>query len=139
MAAITARAAVFLAAAACGACTQRAAPAATVTGVTDRGAKIFSGSCTACHQNDGRGIPNVYPSLSASPIVTGDPAALARWVIKGERPPSMPAGRYASIMPQFGWLNDADAAALLTHVRANFGNHAGAVDAAAVAHALGRP
>jgi len=78
----------------------------------------------------------VYPSLTASPVVLGDPAELARWVVKGQRPASMPAGRYSTQMLQFGWMQSADAAALLSYVRSNFGNSAPPVDAAAVAHAL---
>jgi mono/diheme cytochrome c family protein len=39
-------------------------------------------------------------------------------------------------MPKFGWLNDADAAALLTYLRSSFGNRAPPVDAATVASAL---
>jgi mono/diheme cytochrome c family protein len=132
------RAFVVVAAAAIGSCTQGVAPAVG-GGAADRGAQLFSGSCSACHQADGHGMTNVYPSLAGSALALGDPAALARWVIKGERPPSMPPGRYASLMPAFGWLKDADAAALLTYVRSNFGNRASAVDAATVAHAVGRP
>ncbi len=102
------------------------------------GARLYNGSCSACHQPGGQGMPNVYPSLAGSPLVLGDPAALARWIVKGERPASMPAGRYAAMMPQFEWLRDEDAAALLTYLRSNFGNAAPAVDAATVAAALGR-
>ena len=104
----------------------------------DTGARIFNGNCVPCHQQNGQGIPGVYPSLAGSPVVLGDPAALALWVIKGQRPASMPAGRYSTTMLQFGWMKDGDAAALLTYVRSNFGNSAPPVDAAAVAKALGR-
>ena len=121
-----------------GACTPGAAPPATAS-ATERGAQLFSGSCSACHQSNGHGIPNVYPSLAGSPVVLGDAVVLARWVINAERPAAMPPGRYTSLMPQFGWLKDADAAALLTYLRENFGNHAPAVDGAAVAAARGRP
>jgi mono/diheme cytochrome c family protein len=48
----------------------------------------------------------------------------------------MPPGRYSTAMPQFGWLKDADAAALFTYLRSSFGNHAAPVDAATVASAL---
>jgi mono/diheme cytochrome c family protein len=101
------------------------------------GADLFSGNCVACHQQSGQGIPGVYPSLAGSPTVLGDPRALALWVIKGQRAPSMPPGRYATAMPQFGWLKDADAAALFTYLRSSFGNHAPLVDSATVANALG--
>jgi mono/diheme cytochrome c family protein len=103
----------------------------------DLGARIYSGNCVPCHQPNGQGIPNVYPSLAGSPVVLGDPKALALWVIKSQRPASMPAGRYPSAMPPFGWMKDADAAALLTYVRSSFGNAAAPVDAATVAAALG--
>ncbi len=113
-----------------------AAGAAGAAGGT--GARLYNGSCSACHQPGGQGMPNVYPSLAGSPLVLGDPAPLARWIVKGERPASMPAGRYAAMMPAFEWLRDEDAAALLTYLRSNFGNAAPPVDAAVVATALGR-
>jgi mono/diheme cytochrome c family protein len=102
------------------------------------GARIYSGNCVPCHQQSGMGIAGVYPSLAASPVVLGDPAQLALWVIKGQRPPSMPAGRYPTQMLQFGWMKPADAAALFSYLRSNFGNSATPVDAAAVAKALGQ-
>jgi mono/diheme cytochrome c family protein len=102
------------------------------------GARIYRGNCVPCHQQTGMGIAGVYPSLAGSPVVLGDPAQLALWVVKGQRPPSMPAGRYPTQMLQFGWMKPADAAALFSYVRSNFGNSAAPVDAAAVAKALGQ-
>jgi mono/diheme cytochrome c family protein len=110
--------------------------AATPT-VMQLGARLYSGNCVACHQQDARGIAGVYPSLAGSPVVLGDPSELALWVIKGRRPPSMPVGRYPTAMTQFGWMKAADAAALFTYLRSNFGNNAAAVDAATVEQALG--
>jgi mono/diheme cytochrome c family protein len=126
------------------------APTATVTAVAaaaasdsgasaaQAGARIYSGNCVPCHQQTGMGIAGVYPSLAGSPIVLGDPAQLALWVIKGQRPSSMPAGRYPTQMLQFGWMKPADAAALFSYLRSNFGNSAAPVDAATVAQALGQ-
>lgn len=119
------------------------APAATAAAAArdaavEAGARIYSGNCVPCHQQNGVGIPSVYPSLAGSPVVLGDPAQLALWVIKGQRPASMPAGRYPTQMLQFGWMKPADAAALFSYVRSNFGNSAAPVDAAAVARALGQ-
>src|ERR1700753_2376064 len=88
----------------------------------ETGQRIFNDTCIACHQADGAGIPGAYPSLAGSPVVLGDAAALARWVVLGERPASMPAGRYAAQMPRFGWLAPANAAMLLTYIRSSFGN-----------------
>jgi hypothetical protein len=50
----------------------------------------------------------------------------------------MPAGRYSTQMLQFGWMQPADAAALFSYLRSNFGNSAAPVDAATVAKALGQ-
>jgi mono/diheme cytochrome c family protein len=106
--------------------------------VAEVGARIYSGNCVPCHQQTGMGIAGVYPSLAGSPVVLGDPAQLALWVIKGQRPSSMPAGRYPTQMLQFGWMKPADAAALFSYLRSNFGNSAAPVDAAAVVTAVGQ-
>ena len=112
-----------------------AAPAPSA--VAELGARIYNGNCVPCHQPTGVGIPGAYPSLAGSPVVTGDPAQLALWVIKGQRPASMPVGRFPTQMLQFGWMKPADAAALFSYLRSNFGNSAPPVDAATVARALG--
>jgi alcohol dehydrogenase (quinone), cytochrome c subunit len=101
----------------------------------DLGATLYAQNCVPCHREDGAGVPAVYPSLAHSPVVNGDPKELAQWVLSGKRPPSMPAGRYSTQMLLFGWLKDADAAALMTYVRSSFGNSSPPVDAAAVAAA----
>jgi mono/diheme cytochrome c family protein len=48
-------------------------------------ARLDDANCIACHSQDARGIPGVYPSLVGSPVVLGDltapavgPAAVAR-------------------------------------------------------------
>jgi mono/diheme cytochrome c family protein len=110
----------------------RAAPSAA-----NHGAQIYNGNCVACHQPGGQGIPNVYPSLVGSVVILGDPKAFALWVTKGQRPATMPAGRYATAMPQFGWMNAHDAAALQSYLRSNFGNAGPPVAAAQLTAALG--
>ncbi len=107
------------------------------TTAAEIGERIYGGNCVPCHQQNGAGIPGVYPSLAGSAVVTGDPVELARWVMQGQRPHSMPAGRYSTQMLQFGWMKPADAAALFSYLRSNFGNAAAPVDAATVAKALG--
>jgi len=103
----------------------------------EAGARIYRGNCIACHQESGLGLAGVYPSLVGSPVVLGDPAPLARWVVQGQRPPGMPVGRFATVMPKFGWMKARDGAALLTYLRSRFGNSAPPVTAAAVAQAVG--
>jgi mono/diheme cytochrome c family protein len=120
------------------ACSQQTPPTSSAQPAASTGERIYNGSCAACHQANGQGIPGVYPSLAGSPVVAGDPVALAAWVIKGQRPANMAAaGRYPTKMLPFGWLKDQDAAALLTFVRSHFGNSAPAVDAVTVARASG--
>src|SRR5579862_5673719 len=99
----------------------------------ERGATLYAQNCVPCHRENGAGVPAVYPSLSGSPAVNGDPVELAQWVLSQKRPASIPAGRYPTQMLLFGWMSDADAAALLTYIRTHFGNSASAVDAATVA------
>jgi mono/diheme cytochrome c family protein len=101
----------------------------------DRGAELYTQNCLPCHRENGEGVPNVYPSLGGSPAVLGDPVELAQWILSQKRPASIPAGRYPTQMLLFGWMKDADAAALLTYIRSNFGNSAAPVDAATVAKA----
>ena len=125
------------------ACSGQAPPVAatdtaTATAPGDRGAALYMQNCVPCHREKGEGVPNVYPSLAGSPAVVGDPVELAQWVLSQKRPATIPAGRYATQMLLFGWLKDQDAAALLTFIRANFGNSATPVDAAMIAKARAR-
>jgi mono/diheme cytochrome c family protein len=99
----------------------------------NRGAALYAQNCVPCHRDNGEGLPKVFPSLSGSPAVLGDPIELAQWILSQKRPASIPAGRYPTQMLLFGWMNDADAAALLTYIRSHFGNSAAPVDAATIA------
>ena len=99
----------------------------------DRGAALYAQNCVPCHHENGEGVPKVFPSLSGSPAVVGDPVELAQWVLSQKRPASIPAGRYPTQMLLFGWMNNEDAAALLTYVRSHFGNSAPPVDPALIA------
>ena len=99
----------------------------------DRGAALYAQNCVPCHHENGEGVPKVFPSLSGSPAVLGDPIELAQWVLSQKRPASIPAGRYPTQMLLFGWMNNEDAAALLTCIRSHFGNSAPPVDAALIA------
>lgn len=108
------------------------AGAATQAGV-DRGAALYGQNCVPCHRENGEGVPKVFPSLSGSPAVLGDPVELAQWVLSQKRPASIPAGRYPTQMLLFGWMSNEDAAAVLSHIRSHFGNSAPPVTADSVA------
>ncbi len=110
-------------------------PPARSEASAELGAKLYEQNCLPCHRDDGRGVPGIYPSLAESPVVNGDPVELVRWVLAGQRPKSMPAGRYPTQMLLFGWMKDQDAAAVLSYIRSHFGNSAPRVDAVTVAGA----
>jgi mono/diheme cytochrome c family protein len=125
-----------------GACSQRSGnPAASASGAApaadaaERGAALYGQNCVPCHRENGEGLPKVFPGLAGSPAVAGDATELVQWVLSQKRPPSIPAGRYPTQMPLFGWMSDADAAAVLTYIRTHFGNSAPPVDAATIAKA----
>jgi mono/diheme cytochrome c family protein len=105
-----------------------------------RGAQLYATHCGACHQRDGRRLGESQPALVGSATVAGEAQPLIAWVLFGRRPATLQATRSVVVMPQFAWLSDEDVAAVLTHVRSNFG-HAqpaiGAVEVAAV-RAAGR-
>jgi mono/diheme cytochrome c family protein len=99
----------------------------------ERGAALYAQNCVPCHRENGEGVPKVFPSLSGSPAVLGDPVELTQWVLSQKRPASIPAGRYPTQMLLFGWMSNEDAAALLTYIRSHFGNSAPPVDPVLVA------
>lgn len=101
------------------------------------GAELYSMACLACHQPEGRGLPGVYPPLTNSDRVTGDPGPLIRIILHGLTGPLTVNGRPFETaapvdMPAFGGLTDQQIADVLTHVRQEFGNDAGPVTAEAV-------
>ena len=120
-----------------GACSQQSgqSPAAGAAEAAERGAALYAQNCVPCHHENGEGVPKVFPSLSGSQAVMGDPIELAQWILSQKRPASIPAGRYPTQMLLFGWMSDADAAAVLTYIRSHFGNSAPPVDAATIAKA----
>lgn len=101
----------------------------------EAGRALYANNCIACHGERGAGHPPLHPPLMGAAIVAGEPRALIRWVLLGERPPGQPLPPNAVPMPQYGWLRDEDAAHLLSYVRATFGGNAAAITADQVAAA----
>lgn len=110
-----------------------AAPVAAA-GAAD-GAAIYQSRCAACHQASGAGLPGVFPPLAGSEWVTGPEAALVAIVLHGATGAITVKGSvYNGAMPAFGaQLPDAELAAVLTHIRRQWGNAAAPVSADAVA------
>jgi mono/diheme cytochrome c family protein len=91
------------------------------------GKRVFN-NCMACHQQDGKGVPGTYPPLAGSEWVAGRPEVLARIVLHGIQGSITVRGEtYNNDMPAWDRLGDDQLAAVLTYVRASWGNDAAAV------------
>jgi mono/diheme cytochrome c family protein len=110
------------------------APVAASDPVMVAGKAIFSDSCAACHREDGRGIPQMFPALREAPTVTADdPLSLIRVVLDGAKSAATERAPTGPGMPSYAWqLSDGEIAAVLTYVRNAWGNAAGAVSKADV-------
>jgi mono/diheme cytochrome c family protein len=99
------------------------------------GAAIYRDQCSACHGLDGKGVPELFPSVADSPMVRADdPATSIRIVLRGARSVSTSWQPTAAGMPSYGrQLDDAQIAAVLTYVRNGWGSTAAPVNAADVA------
>lgn len=104
------------------------APAATEEQLAE-GKKNYMTICIACHQATGMGLPGVFPPLTKSVYVNGSPERFAAIILKGNNPPFTIEGKvYAVPMPpQEAMLTDDKIAAIMTFVRASFGNTGGPV------------
>lgn len=111
------------------------APAATVTaGMAQRGAKLYVEQCARCHGEQGEGVPGAYPPLAGSRAVQMPVTAnLVQVVLNGGFPPATAGNPRPFGMPPYATvLGDADLAAVLSHIRGSWGNHAGPVSELAV-------
>jgi mono/diheme cytochrome c family protein len=93
------------------------------------GKQLYMTRCMSCHQMNGQGISGVFPPLAGTEWVVGDKGRLIRIVLGGV------AGEitvqdvvYSGAMPPWNtFLNDEQIAAILTYIRSDWGNKAGAV------------
>ena len=114
------------------------ATGATETSAEDLGQKLYALHCVACHQSSGQGLPPAFPPLANADYFLDDPLRAASMVINGMSGPiSVNGVEYNGVMPGFGYLNDAEIAALLTYALNAWGNDGGSVTAAQVAQARG--
>jgi len=98
------------------------------------GGQIYSAQCVACHQATGAGLPGVFPPLAGAEWVTGPENVAAAILLHGVTGKlTVKGAAYNGQMPAFkDKLNDAEIAAVLSHIRSNFGNAAPKVSADAV-------
>ena len=90
-----------------------------------RGEKVYTGNCVACHQAQGQGTPAMKaPALAGSKVATGPKEAHIDIVLQGKA---------NTAMQSFKALGDADLAAVITYERNSWGNKGGEVQPAEVA------
>ena len=104
------------------------APAVSVR-VAERGAKIYDQHCANCHGQQGEGVAKAYPPLAGNRAVTlAEPTNLVQVVLYGGFAPATAGNPRPYGMPPYVLqLNNADIAAVLTHIRRSWGNNAAPV------------
>lgn len=98
------------------------------------GATVYQNFCIPCHQAEGQGLPGAFPPLAGSNWVTGSPEVPIKIVLHGlQGPIDVKGTTYNGVMPAFAsQMNDAEIAAVATHIRASWGNAASAIKASEV-------
>jgi nitrite reductase (NO-forming)/hydroxylamine reductase len=106
------------------------------------GGKAYQATCQACHQADGKGLPNAFPPLAGSDYLKADKHRAIKNVFEGLTGPVVVNGvTYNSVMPPMPQLSDAEIADALSYAMNSWGNAFGVVTAAEVAavRAGGKP
>ena len=99
-----------------------------------RGGLGYVQFCVDCHRQEGAGVPNVFPPMANNPAVMAeDPATLLHIILTGSKSAETAAHPRVFTMPAFARMKDQELAEILSFVRANWGNKAPDVTAAAVA------
>jgi len=98
------------------------------------GEATFIGTCSACHQRNGAGLPGVFPPLAGSDYLMADKTRSIRTVLEGLSGPITVNGQpFNGAMPPLANLTDHEVADVLSYVRSHFGNRGDAVTIAEVA------
>jgi mono/diheme cytochrome c family protein len=94
--------------------------------VAARGTHLYEQHCAQCHGDRGEGVQGAYPPLAGNRAVTLPITAnLVQVVLGGGFPPATQGNPRPFGMPPYVMLlNDADVAAVLTHIRTSWGNQA---------------
>ncbi len=98
------------------------------------GKDLFAGTCSTCHQPDGRGVENVFPPLAGSDYFAKEPRRVPETIAHGLTGKVTVNGRtYDSVMPSMVQLTDDEVANISTYVLNSWGNPGGRVSKAEVA------
>jgi mono/diheme cytochrome c family protein len=95
------------------------------------GQTVYQALCAVCHGSDGGGMPPDYPPLAGNPSIQMESAVNPiRMVLNGGFPPGTAANPKPYGMPPFAQrLSDNEVAAVVTYIRAAWGNRGTAVSA----------
>jgi len=94
----------------------------------ERGKKVYTQYCVACHQVDGGGVPGLNPPLEKTSYILGSKTKLIKVILKGMNTHEEIDGEtYSNIMAPFNYLTDQQISDVLTYVRNSFGNKATAI------------
>src|SRR4029079_14015703 len=92
------------------------------------GQVLFKGTCSVCHQENGQGIPNVFPPLAKSDYLLKDPRHAVEIALNGlTGPVKVNGATFNSVMPPMSQLNDDEIANILTYVLNSWGNDGGVI------------
>jgi nitrite reductase (NO-forming) len=94
----------------------------------DAGRVLFKGTCSVCHQENGKGLAGVFPPLDESDYLLTDKRRAIEVVLNGLSGPITVNGNpYNSVMPPMSQLNDDEIANILTYVLIAWNNQDGVV------------
>ena len=83
----------------------------------ERGKSAYATHCAACHQLNGAGLPPTFPALAGTEMSTTGPVSEHLEIVL--------KGKAGTAMAAFGYLSDADIAAIVTYERNAWGNDTG--------------
>jgi cytochrome c oxidase subunit 2 len=83
-----------------------------------RGEKVYAANCVACHQANGKGVPNTFPALDGSKMMKGPAGPHVDIVLNGKP---------GTAMASFKHLSDTEIAAVVTYERNAWSNKTGDV------------
>ena len=90
----------------------------TIDELKQRGEKVYTANCAACHQANGKGVPGAFPPLDGDPIVNGPRAAQINVVLNGKIDGALQMPAWKAV------LSDTEIAAVITYTRNNWSNKA---------------
>ena len=91
----------------------------TIDELKTKGEAVYAANCVACHQANGKGVPNNFAPLDGSAVVNGAKGHQIDVLLNGQDTPA-----YAAAMPAWKQLSDSDIAAVITYTRNTWSNKA---------------